>query len=68
VRFILLFLLVISIVLWAERLYWKKKARLMLVRLSGTEAAHPTTTFLEAWLENRIDSAIRKERRRNGAE
>ncbi len=63
-RFVLLFLLVICVVLWVERFYWKRQAQLMIGRLAGVDRTRLITTLFDAWLDGRIDSAVRKQQRR----
>ncbi|GAB4112332.1 MAG: hypothetical protein Kow001_14080 [Acidobacteriota bacterium] len=63
-RFVLLFLLVICVVLWVERFYWKRQAQLMIGRLAGIDRNRLITTLFDAWLDGRIDSAVRKQQRR----
>jgi hypothetical protein len=63
-RFVLLFLLVICVVLWVERFYWKRQAQLMIGRLAGLDRDRLITTLFDAWLDGRIDSAVRKQQRR----
>lgn len=63
-RFVLLFLLVICVVLWVERFYWKRQAQLMVGRLAGIDRHRLIATLFDAWLDGRIDAAVRRRQRR----
>jgi hypothetical protein len=65
VKFILLLMIVVSIVLWLERAYWKRTAGLLESRLAGAEAYHG---LIDTWLAGRSESRIRRKTRDRGAE
>ncbi|MFZ0427246.1 MAG: hypothetical protein WAO20_03945 [Acidobacteriota bacterium] len=61
VRYILLFLLLICVLLWLERLYWKRTAQLLEARLSGRDRSELVRNLLDAWLDGRIEARLRKQ-------
>jgi hypothetical protein len=63
-RILVLILLVIGIVLWIERYYWKRRARLLELRLLGAERSETVNSLFDAWLDGRIESSLRKKARR----
>lgn len=63
-KFLLLFLLLIILILWIERLYWKKRAVLLEMRLHGEDTGRVIRTPFDAWLDSRIERRWRKASRR----
>jgi hypothetical protein len=63
-KFLLLFLMAVAILLWCERFYWKRRAGLLEDRLLGKDRSESVKSFLDAWLDGRIESRLRKEQRR----
>jgi hypothetical protein len=61
-RYIILFLVVICIVLWMERYYWRRVAQLMEGRLRGTDRSDLVKSLLDAWIDGRIEARLRKRR------
>jgi hypothetical protein len=61
-RYLVLFLLVIGIVLWIERYYWKRRAHLMELRLLGKHRSETVKSLFDAWLDGRIESTLYKKR------
>jgi hypothetical protein len=61
-RYIVLFLVVICIVLWIERYYWRRTAQLMEGRLVGADRSNLVKSLLDAWIDGRIESRLRKYR------
>lgn len=61
-RYIILFLVVICIVLWLERYYWRRVAQLMEARLRGTDRSDLVKSLLDAWIDGRIEARLRKRR------
>ena len=61
-RILLLFVLVIAVVLWLERIYWKKRARLLESRLLGKHRSESNSSLVDAWIDGRIESRLRKQR------
>ncbi len=59
-RYIILFLVVICIVLWLERYYWRRVAQLMEARLLGTHRSELVKSLLDAWIDGRIEARLRK--------
>lgn len=61
-RYILVFLLLVCIILWLERVYWRKTARLMEARLKGDNPAQQIRSFWDAWIDSRIERRLRRRR------
>ncbi|GAB4246531.1 MAG: hypothetical protein Kow00109_22620 [Acidobacteriota bacterium] len=59
-RYILVFLLLVCIILWLERVYYRKKARLLEVRLQGGNPAKQIRSFWDAWIDSRIERRLRR--------
>ena len=59
-RYLVLLLLVIGIVLWIERYYWKRRAHLLELRLLGKERSETVKSLFDAWLDGRIESRLHK--------
>jgi hypothetical protein len=66
-RFLLLFLLVISVVLWIERYYWKRRAHLLELRLLGKDRSETVKSLFDAWLDGRIESGLHKKRNQSSS-
>jgi hypothetical protein len=62
VRYILLFLLLICIILWLERFYWKRTAELLEARLAGRDRSSLVRSLFDAWLDGHIEARLRKHR------
>jgi hypothetical protein len=60
-KYLLLIFVIISIVLWVERYYWKRRAHLLELRLLGRDRSETVTSLFDAWLDGRIDSALHKQ-------
>jgi len=61
-RYILLFLVVLCLILWFERFYWKRRASLLELRLLGVERSQHVASLFDAWLDGRIEAQLRKKR------
>ena len=61
-RYLVLFLLLIGIVLWIERYYWKRRAQLLELRLLGQDRSETVKSLFDAWLDGRIESNLHKKR------
>ncbi|HON01447.1 MAG TPA: hypothetical protein PLM33_14465 [Acidobacteriota bacterium] len=59
-RFILIFLLLVCIILWLERVYWRRTAELMEKRLLGRNPTDSVQTFWDAWIDSRIERRLRR--------
>lgn len=59
-RYIILFLLLICIILWLERFYWKRSAQLLEERLVGRDRSTTVHSLFDAWLDGRIEARLRK--------
>jgi hypothetical protein len=57
VKFIVLFLMLVCIILWLERAYWKRTAGLLESRLAGANGYHG---LVDTWLAGRSESRIRR--------
>jgi hypothetical protein len=60
-KYLLLFFVIISIVLWVERYYWKRRAFLLELRLLGRDRSETVASLFDAWLDGRIDSSLHKQ-------
>ena len=63
-RYILLFLLVVCLILWFERFYWKRRASLIESRLLGVDRSQQVHSLLDAWIDGRIEAQLRKKKRK----
>ena len=61
-RYIILFLVVICIILWIERYYWRRTAHLLESRLAGADRSKLVKSLLDAWIDGRIEARLRKNR------
>lgn len=59
-KYILLFVVVITIILWGERLYWKRRAELGEFRSARWNRADYVKSFIDAWIDTRLDNRIQK--------
>mgnify|MGYP000545343044 CR=1 FL=1 len=64
-RYILLFLILVIVILWIERLYWKRSAQFLELRVLKKDRSKYTRTMFDAWLDGRIESRIQKKRMKN---
>jgi hypothetical protein len=62
-RYILLFLILICLILWFERFYWKRRADLLESRLLGVDRSQQVASLFDAWLDGRIEAQLRKKQR-----
>ncbi|UCF38772.1 MAG: hypothetical protein JSU96_08035 [Acidobacteriota bacterium] len=65
-RYILLFVIVIAIILWWERFYWKRRAEILELKIMGKDPHAAGKSLLNAWIDGRIEARLAKERMRDG--
>ena len=59
-KYILLFVILITIILWGERLYWKRRAELGEFRLACWNRADYVKSFVDAWIDTKQENRVRK--------
>ena len=59
-KYILLFVILIAIILWGERLYWKRRAELGEFRLARWNKADYVKSFIDAWIDTKQENRVRK--------
>ena len=64
-RYVLLFVVVIAVVLWWERFYWKRRAQILESKLIGRDPHGEVKSLFNAWLDGRIEAKLQKERMRS---
>jgi hypothetical protein len=64
-KYLLVFLVLVCIVLWLERSYWRRRSRLLELRLLKKDMSQEVKSLFDAWLDGRIEARLRKEARRD---
>lgn len=64
-KYVLVFFILVSALLWLERMYYKRKAELLESRLYGRGPEHSVTGLFDAWLDGRIEARLQKEKNKN---
>jgi len=59
-KYILLFVVLITMILWGERLYWKRRAELSEFQLARWNKADYVKSFIDAWIDTRLENRVRK--------
>lgn len=59
-KYILLFVVLVSMILWGERLYWKRRAELGEFKLARWNRADYVKSFIDAWIDTRLENRVRK--------
>ena len=61
-RYVLLFLVLVVIILWVERLYWKRSAQFLELRVLKKDRSRFTKSMFDAWLDGRIEARIQRKK------
>ena len=59
-KYLLLFIVLITIILWGERLYWKRRAELGEHRMARWNKADYVKSFIDAWIDSRLENRVQK--------